>query len=342
MYKSNLLNSYNDVFKDKLGIQTDNLEFFEYMYNINNNAYHNMQHLDNVFHAFENINIEITDEEFHILSIAFLYHDIVYDSKAKDNEEKSVTCMLNSKFTCSKHIIDEAQNLILFSKYQRKPETKLERIFLECDMHIFEESMADQLEYEKQIQKEYAWVPLAVYVPERIKVLEKLNAMYRVDTFPLVNYLENKKWNIGIYAGSFYPFTNGHLDVLKQAEQMFDKVIILQSTNGPKKSNFEWDESKYGKINPIFDKYEVHDISNLITKDLEKFEMLGKVTLIRGLRNGDDLLYEQNYIQTLRGIKKDINVAYFLTKPEFAHVSSSMVRELLKISPYLVTQYLPE
>lgn len=338
MYKSKFLSDF-ESHRYYNGIP-DSLELIEYFYNINGNAYHNMQHLDNVFYAFEKKYWnKLSSRDRGIMSIAILYHDVIYDPQAKDNEEKSANFMLQCGGDIQ--VKDEAYKLILFSKYQRKPETELERIFLECDMHIFSETLADQLEYEKQIQQEYAWVPLEIYIKERVKILEKINEMYGVDTFDLVHYLENKTWNIGIYAGSFFPFTLGHLDVLKQAEKMFDKVIILQSTNGPKKSNFEWDESKYGKINPIFKKYEVHNISNLITKDLENFEKLGNVTLVRGLRNGDDLLYEQNYIQTLRGIKKDINVAYFLTKPEFAHVSSSMVRELLKISPYLVKQYLP-
>jgi len=97
-----------------------------------------------------------------------------------------------------------------------------------------------------------------------------------------------------------------------------------------------------GPMNKIFEKYEVHTLSGLITTELEKFKHLGNVTLIRGLRNGSDLLYEQNYIQTLRDIDENINVAYFLTKPENAHVSSSMIRELIKIDHTKAIKYLPQ
>jgi len=135
----------------------------------------------------------------------------------------------------------------------------------------------------------------------------------------------------------------GHYDVLKQAEKIFDKVIILQSNNGQKKTNFVWNdavEEYVGPLNKVLENFEVHNLSGLITNELDKFKDLGNVTLIRGLRNGSDLLYEQNYIQTLRDIDPNINVSYFLTKPENAHVSSSMVRELITLDPKLALKYL--
>lgn len=60
------------------------------------------------------------------------------------------------------------------------------------------------------------------------------------------------------------------------------------------------------------------------------------------MRNGTDLIYEQNYLHTLQDIDPNISVVHFLTKPEHAHISSSMIRELIQISPDLVKKYLPQ
>ena len=56
------------------------------------------------------------------------------------------------------------------------------------------------------------------------------------------------------------------------------------------------------------------------------------VTLVRGLRNGDDLQYEQNQLAFIRDFKPDIKVVYFLSNPNVAHVSSSAVRAIEKMN----------
>lgn len=349
MYKSEILNNFEE-YRSKFDI-LDDLSYIESFYNSKGRYYHNMNHLDDVLCCLEDYNKSnlFNETEYQILVMTAIYHDIIYNPKAKDNEEKSAQFI--NDCSCSEDIKRQVYNLILFTKYQRAPKNDLEEIFMSCDMNVFDKSFTEQLQFEKNIQKEYSWVPLDVYVKNRIKVLshireisDPLNIGDGIKTNKLIEYLENKKWNIGIYAGSFYPFHIGHYDILKQAENIFDKVIILQSNNGPKKTNFVWDQSvdEYvGPMNKIFEKYEVHTLSGLITTELEKFKHLGNVTLIRGLRNGSDLLYEQNYIQTLRDIDQNINVAYFLTKPENAHVSSSMIRELIKIDYTKAIKYLP-
>lgn len=275
-----------------------------------------------------------------------MYHDIVYDPQRSDNEKLSALFLDNTLL--DEELKNKVKNLILFTTYDRNPENQLEDLFMMADLAIFEKPFNEQLIFEKQIQKEFAWVPLSVYIPKRIEVLEKIRKLHTGDNDPiaktgkLIHYLKNKKWNIGVYAGSFYPFHIGHYNVLKQAEKVFDKVIILNSseTRIKSKTGFIWDEKKYGELNPIFDNLEVHTISNLITDDLKKFNVFGNVSLIRGLRNGSDLLYEQNYLHTLQDIDPNISVVYFLTKPEHAHVSSSMVRELMGIDYKLVKKYL--
>ncbi len=298
--------------------------------------YHNWEHVLNVIDYIEKL--DISDADYKILIITALYHDIVYDPKSTTNEEDSAKYIDNLNLSIDDIII--IRDLIIFTKYNRQPETELEKHFLAADLSIFNKSYDEQLVFEKNILKEYNFVSLDIYVPERIKVLKKLKEHYNTNTDFLINYLENKKWNIGIYCGSFNPFHIGHLDILKQAENIFDKVIILYS-NSNKKSNFIWNEEQYGKLNPIFELYETHEITGLITDQLNIFKQYFNVTLIRGLRNGSDLLYEQNYIQTLRDIDPLLNVTYFLTKPKFAHISSSMIRELISLNFGLVEKYLP-
>ena len=335
-YKSETLNNFNKV-RQEFGIIHD-LKYIETFYNAPGRYYHNMDHLDEVLCCLEEYKSDgiFTDREYHIHIITAIYHDIIYNPKATDNEEKSAEFVKHC--TCSEDIKRAAYSLILFTKYNRNPENDLEEDFMCADMCVFEKSFTKILEFEKKIQKEYAWVPLAVYIPERIKVLEKIANLYLghkdntcIRPQKLIEYLKNKKWNIGVYFGSFNPIHKGHKSIINQAENIFDKVILAKGISENIKTDI--DQFIENKV-----ENEIMEYNGLITDFIKNYPF--EITIIRGLRNGSDLLYEQNYIQTLRDIDPNINVSYFLTKPENAHVSSSMVRELITLDPKLALKYL--
>lgn len=74
---------------------------------------------------------------------------------------------------------------------------------------------------------------------------------------------------------------------------------------------------------------------------IEKKESEGyKVVLIRGLRNGDDLAYEDNQFKFIKDFKKDIDVVFFRCDEEFAHISSSAIRNLQSFRPGSGDKYL--
>jgi pantetheine-phosphate adenylyltransferase len=141
---------------------------------------------------------------------------------------------------------------------------------------------------------------------------------------------------IGIYAGSFNPFHIGHWAIIQQAEKVFDQIIIAQGQNEEKeKNNFDLNSLEtlqfYKK-----EKYEGGLFDFLSKKQSE----LGCISLIRGLRNNDDLEhetalfnYQQDYI--------DIPSVYFIAKSEFRHISSGAIRTLQKLgkdtSKYLIS-----
>jgi len=151
----------------------------------------------------------------------------------------------------------------------------------------------------------------------------------------------NKK--IAIYPGSFNPFTIGHLNILEKAEAIFGKenVVILVGRN-PQKSNPQ--ESQYISVKTIKD--------NLPSKNIEQFqgfltdyiwekEKEGfDVTVIRGLRNGDDLDYEVNQLRFMEDMKPDIKVVFITCDKQFEHVSSSAYRMLEAVKPFSGHKYL--
>jgi pantetheine-phosphate adenylyltransferase len=146
---------------------------------------------------------------------------------------------------------------------------------------------------------------------------------------------------LAIYAGSFNPFTIGHLNIVEKAERIFDKgnVLIAIGVN-PEKSNSGGDLLRSLEISEKIGR-NVEVYTTFLHEFIEKKESEGyKVVLIRGLRNGDDLAYEDNQLKFINDFKKDIDVVFFRCDEQFKHISSSAIRNLQSFRPGSGDKYL--
>jgi len=133
-----------------------------------------------------------------------------------------------------------------------------------------------------------------------------------------------------IYPGSFDPITNGHIDVIKRANRIFDKVIIAVSQNINKKS-FLSEEEKIEAINL--------SIKNLNNVEVMAFDSLlvdfakanNAQIILRGLRAVSDFEYEFQLAGMNKHLDKNIETFFLTPAEEFANISSSLVREILQL-----------
>lgn len=137
-----------------------------------------------------------------------------------------------------------------------------------------------------------------------------------------------------LYIGSFDPFTIGHYEVLKQAEELFDEVIICFARNINKKRRFSA-LTCANAINHIDGKKRKIIHSDELTPYIMEEENCEY--LIRGLRNTSDYLYEENLYQMYKQIKPEIKCVYLRGN----HVSSTFVYELYKRDMDMITKYIP-
>ena len=134
---------------------------------------------------------------------------------------------------------------------------------------------------------------------------------------------------IGIYPGSFDPFHIGHLDIVRQAQKVFDVIHVVRAVNPDKKqSQFKLPEDFLREM-----KVGVGICEGLVTDVVKNYERGGNdITLIRGLRSGADLAYEQNLVAFMRNMHPQIKVVFFLCDPKYQHVSSSALRGIRQFS----------
>jgi pantetheine-phosphate adenylyltransferase len=302
--------------------------------------YHNEAHLSFLVNAIEDLfaRQEITARERKILLMTAFFHDIIYDPTAFDNEEKSAA--LFSELCDTRPDSSTIKQLILETK-THEPSTELSEKFIQLDLAILNRSSISQLlAYEASIRKEYQFADYSIYKMLRTNFISQYMEKHpdnSANLEVLLQYLENYRPSVGIYAGSFNPFHNGHLNILEKAEKVFEKVIIVRGINPEKQGN---GISNFPNTQVL--KYrQTEDFTGLLTDYIASKEAHSQVTLIRGLRNGDDLDYEVNQLRFMEDMKPDIKVVFIRCDKQFEHISSSAIRNLEKIAIGLGKKYLP-
>lgn len=143
---------------------------------------------------------------------------------------------------------------------------------------------------------------------------------------------------ICVFPGSFDPITIGHVDLVKRVLPLFDKVIVAIGINNKKQYLFPL-EKRLHWLTEVFRDYqkvEVDSFEGLTANYCNKVEA---GYLLRGLRNASDFDYEKTISQLNHIIGKDLETVFLISKPEYSHISSTIVREIIlgggDASPFL-------
>jgi pantetheine-phosphate adenylyltransferase len=144
--------------------------------------------------------------------------------------------------------------------------------------------------------------------------------------------------NIAVFPGSFDPITIGHVDIVKRAIPLFDKIIVAVGVNSQKAAVFNL-ETRIKWLQQVFafsPKVEVASFEGLTVQFCARRNAR---FLIRGLRNASDFDYEKTISQLNTIIGDDIETVFLMSRPEFSHISSTIVREIIRgkgdVSPFV-------
>ncbi len=143
-----------------------------------------------------------------------------------------------------------------------------------------------------------------------------------------MNHREKMK-KTALFPGSFDPFTAGHLNILKRALTMFDEVVVAIGINIDKRGHFST-ERKIEIIRQAVSGLEGVRIIKYDNLTVDICRELGIRHIVRGVRNMIDFETERSIADGNRRLAPEIDTIIIPTAQEFAHISSTAVRDLIK------------
>ena len=133
---------------------------------------------------------------------------------------------------------------------------------------------------------------------------------------------------IGVYPGSFDPMTLGHLDIIKRASKIVDKLYVAILINSNKTSLFDVNE-KIDMIKNSIKDYDNIEVESFDGLTVEYAKNKNANVIIRGLRAVSDFEYELQISQTNKELNHDIETIFLTTDIQYSFLSSSIVKEVL-------------
>ena len=143
-----------------------------------------------------------------------------------------------------------------------------------------------------------------------------------------------------IYPGSFDPITSGHLNIIRRAANIFDKLIVCVMVNAGKNPMFTLEEREelIRRVTVDLPNVEV-DCSNELLADYARRR--GSCVIVKGLRAGSDFENEFQMALVNRKLNPELDTMFLTAASQYMYLSSSMVKELGKYGAEL-SDFLPE
>lgn len=145
---------------------------------------------------------------------------------------------------------------------------------------------------------------------------------------------------IAIYPGSFDPVTKGHLDVIKRASKVVDKLVVGVLSNSSKSPMFTAEE-RVQMIQEVVKDCPNVEVVAFEGLTIEFAHQMKANVIVRGLRAITDFDYELQMAQTNRIIAPDVDTMFFSTSLEYAYLSSSTTKEVARYGGD-ISEFVPE
>lgn len=145
------------------------------------------------------------------------------------------------------------------------------------------------------------------------------------------------------YPGTFDPLTNGHLDIIERAADIFDEVVVLINHNPRKQSLFTEEERKQMIEASIASLKNHEKITVMVGKGLTVniAESIGARVIVRGIRAVTDYEFELSQATANMKINPNVETFFLIARPEYTFISSSTVKEIA-INDGDISEFVPK
>jgi len=134
--------------------------------------------------------------------------------------------------------------------------------------------------------------------------------------------------NIAVFPGSFDPITNAHVDIIRRALPLFDKIYVAIGVNSAKKPFLPF-ETRRNTLEKLFEsEKEKIIIDNYEGLTINYCQKINAKFILRGIRNVSDFEFEQPISQNNQLIDDAVQTIFLISSPGFSHISSTIVREI--------------
>lgn len=135
--------------------------------------------------------------------------------------------------------------------------------------------------------------------------------------------------HIAVFPGSYDPITLGHTDIIDRSLSLFDKIIVAIGENSAKQYLFPL-EKRIEWIEKIYKDEEKVEVKSYKGLTVDFCHDVGASYIIRGIRSSNDSEYERTIAQLNKSLAADIETICLICRPELSHISSSIVREIIR------------
>lgn len=302
-------------------------------YNECHRYYHNVNHIAYMHTLMMQNHWDVSEDDWHLVYIAVTLHDAIYDPRRIDNEMKSAELVDILCHGLSVNARDIIKQLILYTNpetyHVEIPESirGMVTMIRTLDLWNFIHDGGRSIAHGLKILKEYQFIPWGELVSNRNYFMYRLINTgvcdICLDTSIIrhnIEFMGLYKPHIGIYAGSFNPLHIGHMSVIEQADNHFDQLIVAT----PKGS------CNVDDLNASLPFHRVVEFEGSLPDLVRRYQCRdgGDVTLVRGVRDQNDMTYEMNLARIYRDMGMTSGIMYLVT--EYPHVSSSVIRSMIR------------
>lgn len=139
-----------------------------------------------------------------------------------------------------------------------------------------------------------------------------------------------------IYGGAFDPIHKGHAEIVSRAFNIFDEVLVMVADNSNKKHLFDI-KKRVEMAEKVFADWNGVSVISQPNMTIVEYASKHGYSLLRGLRNTNDFVYEAQLEQGNKLIELNVETVFLMTNPVFSAISSSLVRELMLYKPDIIT-----